>query len=55
MLLNEFVDLLFNVILLWKMLNATNDLHLLNVAGVIEEYCINQFCLLEGVSPFYGD
>lgn len=37
------------------MLNATNDLHWLNVDGVTEEYCVNKFCLLEGVSPFCGD
>lgn len=48
-----------------EMLNITIYLHWLNVvlrnsastlcAGVTEEYCINQFCLLEGVSPFCGD
>lgn len=46
-------------------LNTTNYLHWLNIilrnnastlcAGVTEEYCINQFCLLEGVAPFCGN
>lgn len=31
--------------------NSASTLH----AGVTEEYCMNQFCLLEGVPSFCGD